>query len=91
MIAARLGSMEEMIDDGRTGWFAEAGNVSSLTGKLNRVWHRPEVIPGMRVAARAEFESKYTAERNYVLLIGVYNRAIAWHKSASAAQKRTTS
>jgi len=32
--------------------------------------------------ARAEFEAKYTRERNYELLMEIYERAIANHEKA---------
>ena len=34
----------------------------------------------MRHAARAEYEAKYTADRNYQLLMQIYERAIAQAK-----------
>ena len=35
----------------------------------------PAALGRMRVAARAEFERKFTAERNYEMLLGIYDKA----------------
>jgi hypothetical protein len=33
-------------------------------------------MAAMRVGARREYEEKYTAERNYKMLIGIYEQAM---------------
>jgi hypothetical protein len=33
-------------------------------------------------AARAEYEAKYTAERNYQMLMGIYQNFIHWQVAA---------
>jgi hypothetical protein len=38
-----------------------------------------ENLDGLEDAARAAYEAKYTAERNYTLLMGVYQRGLASH------------
>jgi glycosyltransferase involved in cell wall biosynthesis len=86
VIAIRLGSMQEMIEDSKTGWFAETGSVASLASILTRFWRAPDAISDMRLAARAEFESKYTAELNYAQLMSIYRRAIARYDVHSGAQ-----
>lgn len=76
VIASRLGAMAELIDDGRTGLLFRHGDAEDLAAKVEWAIAHPEALAQMRRAARAEFEQKYTAERNYKLLADIYQRAI---------------
>jgi glycosyltransferase involved in cell wall biosynthesis len=86
VVAARIGAILEIVDDGRTGVHFTPGDSEDLARKMTWVQNNHETLAPMRVAARYEFEKKYTAERNYSLLIEAYERAIAdRRKTASAA------
>lgn len=75
VIASRLGAMAEIVADGRTGLLFTPGDAEDLAAKVEWAWaHRPE-MDAMGRAARAEYEAKYTAARNYKLLMVVYNAA----------------
>ena len=76
VIASRLGSMEEIVEDGRTGLHFTAGDAEDLAAKVEWAWAHPEEMAAMGRAARAEYEAKYTAERNYPMLMEIYQRAI---------------
>jgi glycogen synthase len=66
-----------MIEHGRTGFLFEAGNREELAGMVGQ-FVRGETEPArMRQAARQEFESRYTAQRNYPMLIECYQAAAA--------------
>jgi glycosyltransferase involved in cell wall biosynthesis len=81
VIASRIGAVAEIVEDGRTGAHFNAGDPRDLAHKM--IWalvHRDEVAE-MRTAARQEFEKKYTAERNYELLLEAYERAIRNHQA----------
>jgi glycosyltransferase involved in cell wall biosynthesis len=77
VIASRLGSMETIVEHGRTGLHFAPGDAPDLAAKVEWVWTHPGELAEMRRHARAEFEVKYTAERNYGMLIEIYQRAIA--------------
>ena len=72
-MASRLGSRAEMIDEGRTGYLFESGNPEDLAEKARLILSR---AAQMRAAARLEFESRYTAEQNYPLLMQCYETAL---------------
>jgi glycosyltransferase involved in cell wall biosynthesis len=78
VLASRLGTMPEMIADGRTGMLFEAGNAEDLIRKAQALF----AAPGgeMRAAARKEFEARYTAEGNYPQLMGCYEAALRARK-----------
>ncbi|MBW2074703.1 MAG: glycosyltransferase family 4 protein [Deltaproteobacteria bacterium] len=76
VIASRLGAMAEIIDDGRTGLLFEPRNAKDLASKVRWLFEHPEKAEEMGRNARAEYEEKYTPERNYELLMDIYQQAI---------------
>ena len=87
VIASRLGAMQEIVDEGRTGLHFTAGDASDLAAQIEWAWSHPMEMEAMGRAARAEFEAKYTAHRNYDMLMGIYTKAFeaAAHGSAVRA------
>ncbi len=77
VIASNLGSMAERVAHERTGLLFEAGDAADLARKVRWAFEHPEAMEAMRAAARREFEEKYTAERNYEMLMQIYERAAA--------------
>jgi glycosyltransferase involved in cell wall biosynthesis len=75
VICSRLGVMQELVDDRRTGLHFSPGDPQDLAAKVEWAWTHPEEMRSMGVAARAEYESKYTAEKNYPQLLKIYERA----------------
>lgn len=87
VIASRMGAMEELIEDGRTGLHFAPGDPIDLATKVEWALNHPSEVEAMGRAARAEYEAKYTAERNYQLLTEIYGRATG---SPSGAAARTS-
>lgn len=77
VIAARIGAVAELVEDGRTGLTFTPGDADDLADKVRRIGADGEAYARMRLSARAEYESRYTAERNYRLLTAIYDRALA--------------
>ncbi len=77
VIASDLGSMPEFVTDRRTGRLFRPGDAEDLARQVRWAFDHPEALRAMRTAARREYVEKYTAERNYKLLIEVYRTAIA--------------
>ena len=76
VITSRLGSMEEVVHDRRTGLHFTAGDAADLAAAVAWAWSHPAEMDAMGRAARAEFEARYTAARNQDQLIAIYERAI---------------
>lgn len=72
VIASSIGSVAELVDHGRTGLLFEPGNAEDLATQIRWMISHPEELARMRQEARAEFESKYTAEINYQRLMEIY-------------------
>jgi len=75
VIASRLGAMAEIVEDGRTGLHFNPGDPEDLAAKVEWAWTHPERMAEMGREARREYERKYTAERNYEMLMEIYERA----------------
>jgi glycosyltransferase involved in cell wall biosynthesis len=75
VICSRLGAMQEIVTDGVTGLHFTPGDADDLARKVDWACTHPAEMRVMGRNARAEYKAKYTAEKNYPLLMEVYNRA----------------
>ena len=80
VIASRLGAMAEIVEDGRTGLHFRPGDAQDLANKVAWAWAHPEEMAKMGKEARRKYEAKYTAEKNYEMLMEIYAQAIANHR-----------
>lgn len=76
VIASALGPRAEMIEDGKSGLLFEAGNAGDLVAKIRWALDHPAKLEEIGAAGRREFEKKYTAEKNYESLMGIYSRVL---------------
>ena len=81
VIAADIGAMAEFVEHGRTGLRFRPGDPEDLAAQVEWLLLRPKEIARMRREARSDFEAKYTAERNYELLIETYKTALGREKA----------
>jgi glycosyltransferase involved in cell wall biosynthesis len=72
ILATRLGAMQELIEDGRTGLLFSAGDATALARQVEHVFSAQSPLASMRPAVRATFEARYTAEKNYAMLMEIY-------------------
>ncbi len=76
VIASGLGSIAERVEHGRTGLLFEPGDERDLARRIRWAFDHPAELRRMSEAARHEYERKYTAERNYTMLMEIYHTAI---------------
>lgn len=76
VIASDLGAPVELVGDSRNGLLFRTGDTSDLAGKVRFAWDHPDEMLAMGREARLEYESRYTAERNYERLMAVYGQAV---------------
>jgi glycosyltransferase involved in cell wall biosynthesis len=77
VLGSRLGAMQEIIADGITGLHFQAGDSADLRRKVEWAWQHPTEIEEMGRRARREFEQKYTAEKNVLMLEEAYEFAMS--------------
>jgi glycosyltransferase involved in cell wall biosynthesis len=75
VIAPQHGAMAEIVQDGVTGLRFQPGSAQDLAAKLEWAFSHPAALEEMGRAARAEYEAKYTGERNYQILMRIYQQA----------------
>jgi glycosyltransferase involved in cell wall biosynthesis len=76
VIASHLGVPSEIVADGSTGLHFQAGVPEDLARVVKWAWDHPAEMIRMGGQARLEYESRYTAARNYPLLLEAYDSAI---------------
>ena len=76
VLASNLGSMVDIIEDGKTGLLFEPGNVEDLATKLKWLLDNPGECDRFGANARQVYLDKYTAKENFKQLIGVYKEAL---------------
>ena len=77
IIAAKLGAAEDIITHGETGLHFTPGDASSLAETVAWAEAHPEDMARMGKNAQATYNSLYTPEANYALLMKIYEQTIA--------------
>lgn len=75
VIASDIGSLAEVVRHGETGLLFRPGDPDDLADKVERMLDDDDARIRMRKGARAEFEARYTADRNYDRLMEIYAAA----------------
>lgn len=81
VIASRIGSLAEIVEDGRTGRLFTAGDSRALAGAVAPTRVAPSALAAMGAEARREYEARYSGPRNHEMLLDIYDRAIASARS----------
>lgn len=80
VLASRLGTMADLLQNNVTGILFDPENISDLRAKVKWLASQDEVLKDMGKRARRLYEEKYAAEKNYEILLGIYKKAIEFHK-----------
>jgi glycosyltransferase involved in cell wall biosynthesis len=68
--------MSEIVEDHFTGLHFNPGDSQDLATTVEWAWNHPLELANMGRAARRKYETDYTANRNYSLLMGIYEQAL---------------
>ncbi|MDX1502564.1 MAG: glycosyltransferase family 4 protein [Thermoanaerobaculia bacterium] len=77
VVAAAIGALPSLVDEGRSGFLFPAGDAEALTARVEEFLGLGETGDRLRAAARAAFAERHTAEVNYRRLMAVYEAARA--------------
>jgi glycosyltransferase involved in cell wall biosynthesis len=75
VIASNLGAMAELVEHERTGLLFAPGNDEELASRVMWALGHSSHLDNMRSEARREYEERYTAVRNYQILMSIYRDA----------------
>jgi len=76
VIASRIGSLEEIVEDGQTGFHFPPGDTVALAARVRELWTDEALRRRLRAGARARFEASYTPEANLSQLLAVYRELV---------------
>lgn len=76
VIASRIGSLDEVVEEGVTGVKFEPGNSRDLAVKVHAFWSNAVQRSILRQSTRGMFEQKYTEDRNFETLMTIYEAVI---------------
>jgi glycosyltransferase involved in cell wall biosynthesis len=88
VICSRMGAMQEIVTNGVTGVHYNSGSAIDLAEKVEWAWTHTTETAVMGRNARQDYESKYTAERNYSILLEIYRSVIDRHAASFADAER---
>ena len=77
VLAARIGAVPEIVDEGKTGLLFDMGNVEDLVMKLRALYRDPAQCRRMGMAGRAKALSAYSPEGVYARLMEIYQQALS--------------
>ncbi|QSB01062.1 glycosyltransferase [Methylomonas sp. EFPC1] len=76
VLASRLGSMLDIIEDGKTGLLFTPTDANDLADKAKWLVDHPKELERFSENARSVFNEKYTDEENYSALMKIYNSVL---------------
>ena len=76
IVAADIGMAAELVEHGHTGLHFRPGDPTDLAAQVRWFVSHPEEHTRMRREVRAEYEAKYTAHKNYQMLLEIYESAL---------------
>jgi glycosyltransferase involved in cell wall biosynthesis len=77
VLASRIGSLDELVQEGVTGRKFNPGDAGSLTAALRMMLFEESTLSDMRRNSRAYFDAHLTEDMNYSQLLSVYSGVIA--------------
>jgi glycosyltransferase involved in cell wall biosynthesis len=72
VVASNLGIMSSLVVHGRTGLHFRPGDAADLSAQIEWALDHPDQVDAMSAWARQEYETCFTPERNYELLMTTY-------------------
>lgn len=77
VVASRIGSLTELVDDGRTGLLFETGSRTELAHSLQTVARSSELVRVLGSGARRAYERLYHPDSTTAALLAIYDEARA--------------
>lgn len=77
VIASRIGSLAEVVDEGETGLYVEPGDPESLAERMRWAADHPHEMMTMGAKARARYETTYQGAGHLAALMRTYEEVIA--------------
>lgn len=76
VVVSNIGGMAEAVTHGKTGFHFKVNDSDDLAEKAKHMFEHSEDNRGMGHNARLEYEQKYTVEKNYSVLMSIYQQVL---------------
>ena len=76
VIGSNLASGAEIIKEGYAGWHFNPGDAQDLAQKVKLAWSNPDELKRRGILARKQYDQNYSPEKNYQMLLNIYETAI---------------
>ena len=76
LVVSRIGSLEEVVLEGKTGLKFTPGDPIDLACKVNMLFANDFLLSKMKVNAQELFNNNYTADANFKMLRAIYQQVI---------------
>lgn len=92
VIGSNYGSMPQVIKEKQNGLLFEVRNPADLAEKVRWLVNQPNKLAEMRLQARREFETHYSAKQNLQMLLNIYAEAAGtnWPEQTSKGYLSST-
>lgn len=77
VIGSDIGSISEIVEDGKTGFKFIPGNIESLKNTIQKALSNETKLIEMRSTTRDVFDKKYSKKISYDILMKIYNKALS--------------
>lgn len=85
VIASRIGSLEEIVEDGVTGLLVSPGGQTALAERMRWAVDHPQEMLQMGVNARQRYESRYRGAGHLQALLDTYQTLLELKRSVASA------
>ncbi|MEM9414114.1 MAG: glycosyltransferase family 4 protein [Planctomycetota bacterium] len=82
ILASRMGSMGDAVVEGTTGSLFTPGDADDLAAAALSLFQDRGLLDAMRHHARAAYETHYTAQANYAMLMDIYEQALQYRRAS---------
>ena len=77
VLAADTLPMRDMIDEGQTGLLFKVNDGDDLASRVRDLLNNPPQYARMRINARQRYLEMYSEERNYIMMMDIFNRVLS--------------
>jgi glycosyltransferase involved in cell wall biosynthesis len=88
VVATRVGGVEEIVQDGRSGILVEPGNIKGLAEAVVQLKRDPGLAKNMGQKARSIIESRFDFERRKRLMEAFYHEVATLHQKPNKSTRK---
>ncbi len=81
VIGSRIGGIPEIVRDGYSGWNFTPNDAENLVKTVKLAWSDTSELKRRGFIARQQYEDYYSQEKNYRMMMNIYETAISWHQA----------